>query len=607
MLVRFMIASALTMFVNANLNAESPIEMIQRQVPLAKQIVSGYHSTEIGTSSRTLHIVYWTPSDREPAPQYQERLSRVLLDVQKFYKSEMNRLGFGELTFGLAMNERGLINIHLVRGSGPYQDYDVKSGSQIRQECLPKLRAAGIDAEQETIVIFCNMSNWNPDQRTMNQNSPYYAGGGLRSGTAWQVDSPLLDPRLLTETKLRLKDGQYGNVSVGKYNSIFVGGVCHELGHALGLPHNKARSDEVQAFGTALMGSGNQTYGDDRRGEGKGTFLTLGEGLRLASHPLFTKSEKGINLPANAKLENMQVELASDRRSFEFSATVKSDPPAYAVLGYMDPDGGGDYDATTISEVPNADGKFRLNCSALINGKKGLLRIVVCQANGNRIGDKVFEMPYAVDAQGIVDIAAMESRLAFASLSSAVALNDVKLVAQELRNLKSTKLLKGSEELKTIADKLAQSNSHVPSKDASMTKGKMLSLTDVKWLNASVGWRKPMVNRLPEESPILSVGGNLFATGIYAHAPSEYTYHVGKKWKSLQGKAGLADGHEGSVVFAVIGDGVELWRSGIIPATRIESFEVDLSATQIVTLKVENAGDGGSGDWGVWADPKLLR
>ena len=43
-----------------------------------------------------------------------------------------------------------------------------------------------------------------------------------------------------------MQDGEYGRISMGKHNSIFIGGVAHELGHALSLPHNKERPDEVR-------------------------------------------------------------------------------------------------------------------------------------------------------------------------------------------------------------------------------------------------------------------------------------------------------------------------------------------------------------------------
>jgi hypothetical protein len=60
------------------------------------------------------------------------------------------------------------------------------------------LRGHGIDADSETIVIFCNLAEWDTEKRTMSHHSPYYASGDSRPGTAWQVDSPLLDPALLS-------------------------------------------------------------------------------------------------------------------------------------------------------------------------------------------------------------------------------------------------------------------------------------------------------------------------------------------------------------------------------------------------------------------------
>ncbi len=209
---------------------QTPQDDIAAQVPAALKIVDAYHSADPVPPRRTRHVVYWTPKDREPAPQYRERLTRVLFDIREFYLKEMTRLGFGERTINLATDDDGLLTIHLVRGTHPYARYRVESGAEIRQECLPVLKQAGIEASQETIAIFCNMSNWDPKAGTMSQNGPYYASGGLRNGTAWQIDSPLLDPGLMAKKEPLLRDGQYGKISVGRYNTIFVGGVCHELG-----------------------------------------------------------------------------------------------------------------------------------------------------------------------------------------------------------------------------------------------------------------------------------------------------------------------------------------------------------------------------------------
>lgn len=588
--------------------AQSPQELIAAQVPAALKIIDAYHTTNAVPSDRTLHIVYWTPADREPQQQFRERLTRVLFDIRDFYGREMERLGFGQRTVRLATDDDGLLKIHLVRGQRPYAHYNVESGRAIREECLPTLKAAGLDANKETIVLFCNMSNWDEKAGTMSQNSPYYASGGLRNGTAWQVDSALLDSDLLAKKEPLLRDGQYGKISVGRYNSIFVGGVCHELGHALGLPHNKERADERAAFGTALMGSGNRTYGEQLRGEGRGSFLTLGEGLRLASHPLFTGSSKGIDLPANAKLNDVEVKLAADGKAFTLTAKVTADPPPYALIGYMDPEGGSDYDATTITAVPDEQGNVELRCAALASGKAGRLRLVVCQANGGRINDETLAIPYTVRADGVVDLASFQAQQTLRPLTLALLKKNSAAVASELQKIEEKAGDDASarqlvEAARSLAATLESKARPVPAQAV----GEALWLTDAQRESARVGWRRPAVNRLPNESLALFVGGQLFARGIYAHAPSNYVYNLGGKWKRLSGQAGLADGNDGSVVFVIEGDGQELWRSKKIANASLPTFEVDVSKVKQLTLRVEDAGDGTGSDWGVWVEPKLER
>lgn len=583
-------------------------ELIAMQVPAALKVIDAYHTAEAVPSKRTLHIIYWTPSDRDPAPHYRERLTRVLFDVRAFYLREMQRLGFGDRTIRLAVDADGLLTVHVVRGSKPYTEYNVQSGSAIRKECLPVLQAAGIHAEKETLIIFCNMSNWDPQSSVMSQNSPYYASGSLRNGTAWQVDSPLLDSDLIARKGPMLKDGQYGRISVGKYNSIFVGGVCHELGHALGLPHDAERATERPRYGTSLMGSGNRTYGEDRRGESLGSFLTLADGLRLASHPLFTGSAKGIDLPASAKLTDVMMELDQDAKSFTFSAKVTADPPAYAVIGYMDPSGGSDYDATTATAVPDAEGRFCLRCDALNAGKSGLLRVVVCQANGGHINDNMLSVPYSVSDGGIVDLTVYQSRTKLKPLIAALASKDDQAVQAELKKLEQTAGTSDGELLLLdVARTLAATLNFKPGPSPAAAQGTTCRLSDCQSKKVTVGWGQPVVNRLPNETVVLEVGGSLFARGLYAHAPSAYTYDLAGKWNRLTGSAGLADGHDGSVVFVIQGDGKELWRSPKITDASRTLIDLDVSNVKELTLTVEDAGNGNGSDWGVWLEPNLAR
>ena len=99
----------------------------------------------------------------------------MLEHIQAFYAREMKRLGFGHRTIQLQKDATGKLVIHLVRGEEPYANYNVQSGNKIRGECVPTLKAAGIDPHKETIVIFCNMADWDEEKRILRHRSPYYA------------------------------------------------------------------------------------------------------------------------------------------------------------------------------------------------------------------------------------------------------------------------------------------------------------------------------------------------------------------------------------------------------------------------------------------------
>jgi hypothetical protein len=140
-----------------------------------------------------------------------------------------------------------------------------------------------------------------------------------------------------------------------------------------------------------------------------------------------------------------------------------------------------------------------------------------------------------------------------------------------------------------------------------------LPLGDARPELAEVGWLTPAANRIPlngqVESPLLD-SGKIYATGLFAHAPSRYVYHLGGKWKTLRGEAGLHTAFQGyayGVVFVIKTDGKEVFRSAAINRSTHPSYNLDLTGVKTLELIVEKATDQNGGNWGLWLDPTLSR
>lgn len=607
----------------ATLRAVEPISE-SAQAALALKLIDAYHNPRPATPPKKLHLVYFTPADRDPVPNFRERLEAIMEDIRAFYRDGMERNGFGPKTFDMERDKDGKLVFYVVKGREPASGYprtmkdrmagDPVVGGKVNAECEPVLKAAGISLDTETVLIFCNLADWNEKKRTFRHHSPYAGGWTQQSGLCWAVDSPILDLDLIPKKSPIINDGEYGDMSLGKHATIFIGGIAHELGHAFALPHCGERWDE-KSLGTSVMGFGNHTYHDERRGEDAGSFLTMASAMRLASRPLFNGSDKG--MIDRAHIEECDVtlstnvtraDLAGRQGAMRVEGTVKGSPPIYGVVSYFDSVHDGGYHSPTATSVPDEQGRFAVEVSDLASCKKGDLRIEFCHVNG---AVSQAHLTFAVTPEHSVDLSQWESRSAIEAVARAVAHNQRDAAGKALEALEKSN---ASELTKTIASKLVLTMDDSPKSTPADFPAQVteLALGDAKADSAEVGWMKPAANRIPEndqiESPLLDCG-KIYATGLFAHAPSSYVFDLGGKWKRLSGEAGLHTQQQlyGTVVFIIKTDGREAYRSPVIHGAKTASYDIDLTGVKKLELIVDPTSDGNHNDWGLWLDPTLHR
>ena len=109
----------------------------------------------------------------------------------------------------------------------------------------------------------------------------------------------------------------------------------------------------------------------------------------------------------------------------------------------------------------------------------------------------------------------------------------------------------------------------------------------------------------------ISIAGKRYPWGIGVHADSELTFDVNKRFAEFRSDVGVDTrmGNRGSVVFHVIGDGKELYKSPVVRGGADEPHRVKVPVAGVnkLTLKVTHGGDLDLGDVANWGSARLLK
>jgi alpha-galactosidase len=121
----------------------------------------------------------------------------------------------------------------------------------------------------------------------------------------------------------------------------------------------------------------------------------------------------------------------------------------------------------------------------------------------------------------------------------------------------------------------------------------------------TAGWGQPQKNQSISQTP-LAISGVKFDHGVGTHAESKVIFQLDGKAKSFTAKVGVDDdagSAKASVECVVLGDGHELWNSGVCKlGDTPHDCSVNLTGVKTLDLLVAPSGDGINYDHADWAD-----
>jgi hypothetical protein len=141
----------------------------------------------------------------------------------------------------------------------------------------------------------------------------------------------------------------------------------------------------------------------------------------------------------------------------------------------------------------------------------------------------------------------------------------------------------------------------------SLLPGELL-ITELEPLRTTPGWRQLEINRTIAGKGF-ALGGQAYESGIGLPRNAEVEYELQGLSETFSALVGMDDGNndQASAEFVVVGDGKELWRSGVLKkADGPKTVRVNVAGVHRLVLRVGAGPTGGGGDQADWVDAKVM-
>ena len=331
---------AFFLFISCSKTGGEPAPVDPPPPPPAPVINYNYASQ----NAYSLNVVYFVPNDVVPPLDYHRRLSEILLDAKSFLDKEMVRNGYAGKTLGLMKDEaKKRIKLIVIKGGKGGSSYPYEGGANAVIQEINSFRQN-------------NPSEFHGDHYLVIMPATVYSSGGEPGGVPFYGLGKYCFALDYADQDIKYL-GTSG--TLGTRATKWIGGMIHELGHGLNLPHNCQKVSEEASFGMALMWAGNSTWGISK------TFLTAADCAVLNVNQVFSRENRIFYGSVKSSLQHIHASYYAEKNSIVLKGRFTADMPVADIIYFNDPnvnnEGSGvnrDYNAVAWTSKPIGQDSF---------------------------------------------------------------------------------------------------------------------------------------------------------------------------------------------------------------------------------------------------------